>query len=659
MNPLPVTRLGGTPRQWAAVYFRESGIDLTVARPANGEPQVLRQATISAPAISAGEAPARSAWQASAQSLRQQLDPHNHHILTAVNAADTLCRTLSLPTTEPGELRQMLDLQIDNLTPLPLEEVVYDFEPLAAGNGQTRVLVAIARKDAVNQRVEALETAGLPPEWVGVNVLALFHGLQQRNLLPRDERLNMLVLCGVAGADVVLHSQGQPRGLRSFGAGEGGLGKPEARAALAEELQRTLLAEQAESPRGTIGRVSFAVWDEAARGPAAALTAEWPGAELLAAEAVPAASASLCLESAGSDTRRLNLLPDEWRQRRRSAHRRRILIRSGIALAVVYLLILAGLFTGTLLRQAQLRQVRAENRRLEPELLATRRLHSELLALQKQLDTKHSALEVLRQVCLLMTEKVKLSAFVFRRDDSVTLRGQADSASSVYEFISRLEHCDLFANVKTQAVRTEGAAGLTKFEILASLKSTPANRPPIHEFEQTRTAVAGDHRHRPGARRQLRALRAAHPRLEYRRLAIWPNSSATWPVRGPRLARRPGWRADYENLQRQFGQKMEQFAQMSDVLKKIEQVAAAAGARIEQQRPLTAVERDVYRELPVQSRIEATTDSLVKFLFALRTGSGFINVEQLQIAPKPDNPTILRCDILIQALAAKSERPSP
>jgi Tfp pilus assembly protein PilO len=125
------------------------------------------------------------------------------------------------------------------------------------------------------------------------------------------------------------------------------------------------------------------------------------------------------------------------------------------------------------------------------------------------------------------------------------------------------------------------------------------------------------------------------------------------------VAQEPRWRAEYEQLRGQIGQQVTHFQQTSDVLKKIEEVGAAAGVVITARRPLPVVERDVYRELPVQCRLDATTDSLVKFLFALRTGSGFINIEQLQISPRPDNAAILRCDILIHALAGKSEGGAP
>jgi len=123
------------------------------------------------------------------------------------------------------------------------------------------------------------------------------------------------------------------------------------------------------------------------------------------------------------------------------------------------------------------------------------------------------------------------------------------------------------------------------------------------------------------------------------------------------IAQEPEWQAEYDRLRAQLGQKMEQFEQTSEVLKKIEEVGAAAGVVISQRRELTKTDRGVYRELPVQCRVEATTEALVKFLYALRTGSGFVSVEQLQVVTQSGNSSVLRCDFVIHALAGKSEKP--
>jgi Tfp pilus assembly protein PilO len=119
------------------------------------------------------------------------------------------------------------------------------------------------------------------------------------------------------------------------------------------------------------------------------------------------------------------------------------------------------------------------------------------------------------------------------------------------------------------------------------------------------------------------------------------------------IQRKSDWQREYDKLRHGLGQRTQRFQQPSDVLKKIEDVGTASGVVITARRPMTPVERDVYRELPVQCTIEAKTESLVKFLYELQTGSGLISIEQIQVTQQPNN--ILRCDIQIRALSSKSE----
>lgn len=121
------------------------------------------------------------------------------------------------------------------------------------------------------------------------------------------------------------------------------------------------------------------------------------------------------------------------------------------------------------------------------------------------------------------------------------------------------------------------------------------------------------------------------------------------------IDRRPVWQREYDDLRASLKGGTEQFKMTSDVLKKIEEVAGTTGVLLNSRRALQVVDKGVYRELPVQCSAEATVESLVKFLHALQTGSGFMSVEQLQVVPKADNASILRCEIQIRALAGKSE----
>jgi Tfp pilus assembly protein PilO len=113
------------------------------------------------------------------------------------------------------------------------------------------------------------------------------------------------------------------------------------------------------------------------------------------------------------------------------------------------------------------------------------------------------------------------------------------------------------------------------------------------------------------------------------------------------------WQTQYDELKQSLGQRAESFQQSSDVGKKILDVAKSSGVQITSSRPMLEEDKGVYRVLPEQLALEATTDTLVRFLFELQTAAGFISVEQLQVTPRTENQSILRCDIQVRALAAK------
>ena len=457
-NPFSQANIGslGRTRGWAGVFFDANEVQMTAVRPSGTELAIQREETVPL---------TDDTWAQAGKSLRAQVDPGEYRIITAVGCEDVLCHTLSLPATEPGELRQMLELQMDNLTPLPAEEVVYSFESLGATGQATRVLVAVANKAAVNRRVAALEEAGLPAEVVGVDALAVFDACRKRGLLARDGKLNAFVLLQPGVAHVVAYVIGEPVTVRSLVTGA--MGREE----LCEELRRTLVS--AGAARTECGGVTFAAFREDLRSEVEALASAWAGpVTCLVNGQLPAMALSLCGQAAARGETGLNLLPEEWRQRRRQKHVKRMLIRGGIAVAVLYLIV-AGVFLGLMgWRQSDLNLLKAATAKRQGPVDEARTLRNTLLAMERQLDQKYSALETLRVASELLPEGLKLNSFEFKRDLTLTLRGEGSSASVVNDYIARLEKCDLFGSVKTISEKTE-PTGLTKFDVLCGFRNAP------------------------------------------------------------------------------------------------------------------------------------------------------------------------------------------
>jgi hypothetical protein len=463
-----MNRMLQKPRSWAAIFFGETTVELATARPAAEE--IERQASVPLPAIE--DLPPEARFATAAQQIRTEVDPREHRIVTAISGEDVLCQTVRLPTADSSELKQMLELQIDNLTPLPVDEMVYSFEALEQTGTETRLLVAMANKATINERVAALEAAGLPPEVVDVDALAVFRDLMRRQALPADEKLNALLLISPSAVNILVHSRGSLLAMRSVLFRGHSVEEPAIQEAVEEELRRTLVACEIERPDAATGRITFATWHESLRAGTALMAQAWgDDAQCLGNGSSPVPSVSVCLETARSGASRLNLLPEEWREKRRAAKLRRTLIRGGIAVGAVYLLALVVGLTALAIQKARVSNLDRKIRALQGDYDRARGLHKTLVAMQRQLDTKYSALEILREASLLMPDRVKLNGFVFKRDDTVTLRAQAQTASLATEYISRLEKSDLFSKVATGSMRSEPGSGLTKFDVVCSLRS--------------------------------------------------------------------------------------------------------------------------------------------------------------------------------------------
>ena len=97
------------------------------------------------------------------------------------------------------------------------------------------------------------------------------------------------------------------------------------RADLAQEARqrkpavRPRQVHQTEQAKSVVGTVTFVTWGEALRSTAQELASEWDApAESITNGAAPTPAFSLCLEGeTGKD--HLNLLPEEWRERRHAA----------------------------------------------------------------------------------------------------------------------------------------------------------------------------------------------------------------------------------------------------------------------------------------------------------------------------------------------------
>ncbi len=136
----------------------------------------------------------------------------DYKILTAHPMQKTVIRNLTFPFTDREKIAEVLPFEAEENIPFSLDEVVLDFQMLEsfrkpegkdAESGE--VLVAAARKDAINQQLAFLQGFGINPAAMGLESQAMFEIYRYFNKI-KDESIIQLDIGNEKTIVNIIHS---------------------------------------------------------------------------------------------------------------------------------------------------------------------------------------------------------------------------------------------------------------------------------------------------------------------------------------------------------------------------------------------------------------------------------------------------------------------
>ncbi len=147
-------------------------------------------------------------------------------LVTAIPCQDLFVRTLSFPFKDADKLSQIVPFEVENLVPMPLEDLTIGSLLLPPGMdaaGDLRltkgsdVLVTAAPKSKVSEHLRFLAEADLEPDAINVDAMALFsvtqYMRQQGGLVPQDLAI---IDVGASKTTLCLVHEGRPVVLRTI-----------------------------------------------------------------------------------------------------------------------------------------------------------------------------------------------------------------------------------------------------------------------------------------------------------------------------------------------------------------------------------------------------------------------------------------------------------
>jgi len=381
-------------------------------------------------------------------------------------------RMLELPSTNPEEIADMVDLQAGKQTPYSKDEILSDYRIVGTGReGYTHVMLAIVQRSVVRQRFHILEEAGVEVDRMSVSSEGILNWCLQG--VPGSRGATAILDVDSYYSDFSVVSGGRMVFTRSilFGANQLLEEYEKWKEKFALEVQRSLEMSRAEQAGTTLSGLFLT-----GAGPNIKDLASYLGTKLnLSVEVKDSLQNARKLPSKPSlkdpqyqavsltaiigmglapENLEFNLTPDSVRLRKGLMQRARTLTWFGILLLTVLATLSMYAMQKLYLKKDRRDQLRREYEVVKPAAQHIRKMQSIISVVRQRGDAKWATLNLLSEVHRQVPKDVvvldSIDLDLQTKEEKVQLEGTADSMQDVRTLVGNLEQSPLFAGVKEE-----------------------------------------------------------------------------------------------------------------------------------------------------------------------------------------------------------------
>jgi len=428
-------------------------------------------------------------------SVRELKIAHPVTVLT-VAANQVISKNIEVPSVDPAEIREIINLQASRHTPHAREEVIIDYIPLATNKkSYTKVLLLIVAASAVKRHFAILEKAGLSVERVMLaqeGVAALYPGIFR---LSAPGAVSAVIQVDEAASDCMVIARRTVQFIRSIPLGRQQLIGDASKAVpkFCEEAKKSLETYQTENIEGAAESllVTGAVKGlenldsalrEAVQIPLQIKLFEAPGllctekAAKALRETEEVSLAAVVAPLAAFTECRVNLIPEEIKLKKQLAQRSKEIVKTGVLLLVLLVAGCTVLLSKLYFRAAYLKALETKYSTDAQKARALEEDLQKINIVSAELKRRGSSVIVLAELHRLVPLSMELSEIRFEREGKFVVRGTAESMGTVFAFVDSLSKSKYFWEVNARNVnkRPEGKKDITDFEIQSFLKPKSA-----------------------------------------------------------------------------------------------------------------------------------------------------------------------------------------
>ncbi len=439
-----------------------------------------------------------------------------------------IVKFITLPTGQPEEIKKMIEFEADQHLPFPLIELELDYHIVAKEPQQTKLILIAVKKEVLAKHIALLKNIGIKPDTIEISSIALYNGVSAQ---APEQGLIAQVHIGAAYTDINIIqnkilsfsrsiqwgsknlTQALSTGLninfddaekikkengiilikKSINATEKIISGTSSAWAdeLINEIKRTVESFQLNSGITHIAQVLLGGGGSrlsnlneylrdrlrtkivTVKPPAGiTITPSIDTYEKYSLEFFP--TLGLICGKKTSGQIELNLLPEKIKyslELQRQQFKKKIII-SACAAAGFLLFVLPSLLL--IARNSRIHALDAQLLKIEPQLAELKDLKDKIETINDYVSLKNSCMEILRELSIIIPYDITINSFAFEKNESVLLRGIAESHTSVVNFSKTINESSFFENAKIIYSRKKDIPEkeIVDFEIFCGLKST-------------------------------------------------------------------------------------------------------------------------------------------------------------------------------------------
>jgi Tfp pilus assembly PilM family ATPase len=415
-----------------------------------------------------------------------ELKAESPEIINIVPSHLVITKNIEIPSTNPQEIKEIINLQAGRHTPYSREEILVDYIEIGTyKHSYTKILLVIVARNVVEKQSKTLSRAGLrlkrvvfAPEslaWGANKILRLESETLPLNIVHIDEDFT----------DFTIVHLNKVVFIRSISIGTRHLTeeKEKYEAKFAEEIQRSLEAYHSEDieKRPNMLVLTGAVQELGNLETILSDTLHLPVKTIpylrnllvsdeVAKEAYAAKRVSFLDVIApllADNELKVDLNPEEAKLRLALEERGRDLIKTGILVLTAFVMVFSILISKIYFKSNYLKILSAK---YEPLNRDAEKLEKEFVGVSRIKDylmDREFPLEVLVNLYTVANPDLELNDIRYDEQGKFSVKGTAETMSTVFSFVDALEKSKYFKDVKTRYTtkRKEGAREVADFEI--------------------------------------------------------------------------------------------------------------------------------------------------------------------------------------------------